>query len=429
MQSYQWISNLFLILLLAACGGKPTQAPTSIPTVLATIPTVDYTILHTQSSTSTSPPAPSPTPTMTSSMDNSTFSLDELRYLGRIAFWFNNTISYITPGDERTSPIVKLETMEQTWGPSWAPDGQSIVYDVGGSLAITTLDGSTTSILLGPTDNIQPAWSPVGNLIAFNSTQDMRPSPSGQAPVSDLFIIGVGGAGLQNLTTENTSFIFNPTWSPDGTKIAFEMDYQIYILDRNNGNQVNLTDNTCMNREPDWSASGRYIAFVSDCDGDYEIYMMTPDRSSGMIQLTDNLIDERDPTWSPDGRYIAFNQDLVIFILELGTREKVKLTAGYYPDWSSVNGSTCATGYTRLQPGTQARVMLDSQPVRARSGPTTAAEILISLLPGTKITIIGGPICAGELVFWLTDSDVIPGGIGWTAEGDGVEYWLEPYTP
>lgn len=46
-----------------------------------------------------------------------------------------------------------------------------------------------------------------------------------------------------------------------------------------------------------------------------------------------------------------------------------------------------------------------------------------------EIEILEGPICADGLVFWKIESESIPGGIGWTAEGDGKEYYLEPYRP
>lgn len=46
-----------------------------------------------------------------------------------------------------------------------------------------------------------------------------------------------------------------------------------------------------------------------------------------------------------------------------------------------------------------------------------------------EIEILEGPICADGLVFWKIESESIPGGIGWTAEGDGKEYYLEPYQP
>jgi hypothetical protein len=57
-------------------------------------------------------------------------------------------------------------------------------------------------------------------------------------------------------------------------------------------------------------------------------------------------------------------------------------------------------------------------------------ETSIALLyPGSVVELLEGPICADGVVFWKVGSDLVPGGIGWTAEGDGADYFLEPYVP
>lgn len=39
---------------------------------------------------------------------------------------------------------------------------------------------------------------------------------------------------------------------------------------------------------------------------------------------------------------------------------------------------------------------------------------------------IEGLVCAQGFIFWKVEHPSIPGGTGWTAKGDGTEYWLEP---
>jgi hypothetical protein len=68
-------------------------------------------------------------------------------------------------------------------------------------------------------------------------------------------------------------------------------------------------------------------------------------------------------------------------------------------------------------------------PNRVRSGPGTGDGIVALLDPGTVVWVLEGPICADGLVFWKVEDISIPGGVGWTAEGDGSDYWLEPYEP
>jgi hypothetical protein len=94
-------------------------------------------------------------------------------------------------------------------------------------------------------------------------------------------------------------------------------------------------------------------------------------------------------------------------------------------------GTTCAGKFTRLLPGTYAMVTgkPEDPPNRVRSGPGTAQEIITQIYPQTVVKILEGPVCADGLVFWRVANSLIPGGSGWTAEGNGTAYWLERIEP
>ena len=68
-------------------------------------------------------------------------------------------------------------------------------------------------------------------------------------------------------------------------------------------------------------------------------------------------------------------------------------------------------------------------PNRVRSGPSLSETVLQQIYPETIVKIEEGPVCADGLVFWKVVNAMIPGGSGWTAEGDGTEHWLEPVKP
>jgi hypothetical protein len=85
----------------------------------------------------------------------------------------------------------------------------------------------------------------------------------------------------------------------------------------------------------------------------------------------------------------------------------------------------CTSGWTRLTPGQEAKVSdNNSLTNRVRLGPGTDEPIVALLYPGSIVRLIEGPICAAGAVFWKVGS--YPTGIGWTAEGDGRDYFLEP---
>jgi len=86
------------------------------------------------------------------------------------------------------------------------------------------------------------------------------------------------------------------------------------------------------------------------------------------------------------------------------------------------------TQWTRLKVDEYVR-MVDTVSNRVRSLPQKGDNIIGMINPGTVVKVLEGPVCADGLVFWRVAVDSIPGGSGWTAEGDGQNYWLEPVEP
>jgi hypothetical protein len=90
----------------------------------------------------------------------------------------------------------------------------------------------------------------------------------------------------------------------------------------------------------------------------------------------------------------------------------------------------CDGGFSQLAIGGYAILTEGTVPNRVRSEPRLVDNNIISLLyTGATVKILGGPVCVDGLVFWKVESTTIPGGSGWTAEGDGRDYYLAPYEP
>jgi PKD repeat protein len=108
----------------------------------------------------------------------------------------------------------------------------------------------------------------------------------------------------------NGSYDTQPTWSADGTKIAFTRNNDISVADANGANAVSIT-NTANNQDPAWSPAGARIAFMTTRDGHSELYLMNPD-GSNVVRLTYNVgFSVGHPAWSRDGARIAFNCQVV----------------------------------------------------------------------------------------------------------------------
>jgi hypothetical protein len=87
----------------------------------------------------------------------------------------------------------------------------------------------------------------------------------------------------------------------------------------------------------------------------------------------------------------------------------------------------CTSGWTRLEIGSYAKVSQENpSPNRIREAPDSGATIIHQIYPGGIVRVVEGPVCKNGLVFWKVENALIPGGAGWTAEGNGKEYYLEP---
>ena len=84
-----------------------------------------------------------------------------------------------------------------------------------------------------------------------------------------------------------------PSWSPDGTRIAFDRDGDLFIIDVESGEETRLTRTQGPEGDPTWSPDGSRILFVADGNGFWvDLYVMEAD-GSNLIRVMDE--NPRDP--------------------------------------------------------------------------------------------------------------------------------------
>jgi hypothetical protein len=103
-----------------------------------------------------------------------------------------------------------------------------------------------------------------------------------------------------------------PTWSPDGSRIAFtraqDGNTEIWVMNADGSGQTQLTNNPANDNSATWSPDGSLIGFDSDRDGQWEFYTMNPD-GSNQTRVTQNMGYYGYADWSPEKEYITYTAD------------------------------------------------------------------------------------------------------------------------
>jgi Tol biopolymer transport system component len=198
--------------------------------------------------------------------------------------------------------------------PTLSPDDTKVGYrkDDAGDIMLVDLDSGISTNLTKedfPMGYSCPSWSPDGTKLVFHYDWN---------GIRDIYTIGADGDNSNKLGLDDIS-ASSPSWSPNGRKIVFtgyydELCERIYTVNDTGSNVTKITNNhgdcdfqtTPDDAFPSWSPDGTKIAFVSSLDGKSDIYSVNVD-GTGRRRITRNLENNGSPTWSPNSGRIAFN--------------------------------------------------------------------------------------------------------------------------
>ena len=218
----------------------------------------------------------------------------------------NSAISITVPDDGLARRPSRISAAGQIESVGLSPKGERAVFSARGDIFSAPIEK-------GPTRNLThssgahdkwPSWSPDGSQIAFIS--DM----SGE---EELYVIGQDGLKApEQITRGGSAMRYQPEWAADGKRIAFgDKDGKVHVVTLADRKIIEIADSPRGQiRDYTWSPRGNYLAFSMSVNGNGFSSVYVWNANDGKVtRVTDDMFNAYSPTWDPQGNYLYFLSD------------------------------------------------------------------------------------------------------------------------
>lgn len=168
------------------------------------------------------------------------------------------------------------------------------------SIFVMDIDGeNNTRLTKDKSINLGPTWSPDGSKLAFASYIDGFPN---------VYVWDIATGHTRQITTNRETNI-TPSWSPTGSMIAYASslsgNMEIYTVTATGGNDKRVTNSFGIDISPSFSPDGNEIVYASERGGNLHIYRQ-PAQGGNPVRVTYVGSHNDSPSWSPDGQKVTF---------------------------------------------------------------------------------------------------------------------------
>lgn len=183
--------------------------------------------------------------------------------------------------------------------PAWTtPRGDSLLFLEGGRVFAYGLVSGALSPVTGMDGVSGFAWSPTAPQLVVSAD---LPGPVGPAR---LWLVPLDESPARNISTVDYQGAWlEPQFSPDGSRVVHErairgtFGTELFTMDTSGTAAARLTSDQVDDRTPSWSPDGTHIAWTHGTD----VWVMNRDGSGQRLLLASS----QRPTWSPDGSQLV----------------------------------------------------------------------------------------------------------------------------
>jgi tricorn protease len=214
-------------------------------------------------------------------------------------------LSITVPADTgfRLGELVKVAPHLEGFDVS--PNGERVLVAARGEVfSVPVEHGVSRNLTSSPgAHEREVAWSPKGDRVAWIS------DASGE---EEIYVADhLGQASAARVTSDSSARLYNPVFSPDGSRVAFgDSEARIFVVDSDGRNKRQVADDAGFpQHDYSWSPDSRWLAYSAEDPNGYRSIHIWDSESGKSRRVTDEMFSEYNPVFAPGGGQLFFLSD------------------------------------------------------------------------------------------------------------------------